>query len=314
MRPRPCVAALLLIAPVVHAQPQSPREQARETAAQPPPEPTEAPRRITYSARLGGDLGFSADLDDAGDVTISRARAGFSVNIPAGDRGTMSVGYDYEISGYDFDGATGIIPGTSDPWNTVHTHGLSATYFRRASLRWFWLVGGNVAWSGEEGADFADAMTAGGFGAAQFAVTEKLLVGLGLGVRSRLEDSVAVYPVILVDWTINEHLKLTNEGRPGLTLAWAPDQTLSFDITGSYELRDFRLDESGPLPSGVAREYRLPVSLGVTWTPTPMFTFGGRVGVHLMQRFEANDADGDEVGADDSSPQPFIGLEGRIRF
>lgn len=313
---RPALAAAA-IATGALAQPQSPREQAREAGDQgTPPRAAEEPskRPITYSVRLGGEMGLNANLDTAGDATVSRARAGLTVGIPAGERGQMSLGYDYEISGYDFDGATAIIPGAADPWDVVHTHSLSATYFRRASRRWFWLVGGNVSWSAEEHADFGDAATYGGFGAAQFAVTEKLLVGLGVGARSRIEDSVVVYPVILLDWTVSERFKVSNEGRPGLTLSYVPDETLSFDLTGTYEFRDFRLDDGGPLPDGVGSDSRMPISLGVTWTPRPMFTFGARAGVYFFQEFEAMDSNGFTVGSDDADAAPFFALEGRIRF
>jgi hypothetical protein len=310
--------ALLVGSWAALAQPGSPREQAREAGeqAQELPAAPEAPaeRPITFSFRVGGDLGFDAGVDTGGDLTATRARVGATVNIPAGQRGLVSIGYDYELSNYDFTGATGVIPGTSDPWGTIHAHGLSATYARRASLRWSWLVGGNLAWSAEEGADLGEGFTGGGFGAAQFAVTEKLIIGVGVGARSRLDDSAMVYPVILMDWSFAEKWKLSNEGRPGLTLSYVPNEQWSLDVTGGYEFRDFRLDDSGPLPGGVGTDSRLPLSVGVTWTPRPMFTFSARVGVHLLTEIEAKDSAGNTVGESDVDPAPFLGLEGRVRF
>ncbi len=309
------VAALLAGAGSAAAQPGSPREQAREAAGEPQPVP-EAPeeRPITFSVRLGGELGFDADLDDGGDVTLVRARAGASVGIPAGERGQLTIGYDYELSDYDFTDATGLVPGIADPWGTVHSHGLGLTYARRLSLRWSALVGGNIAWSAEEGADLGDSLTGGGFAAGQFAATEKLFIGLGVGVRSRLEDSVLLSPVILLDWTISEQWKLSNEGRPGLTLSYVPAETWTIDLTGAFEFRDFRLDDSGPLPGGVGVDSRVPVSLGVTWTPSPMFTFGARAGAYFFTTLEALDVNGNEAGTSDVDPGPFLVLEGRIRF
>ncbi len=307
--------AVLAGAGPVLAQPASPREQAREAGEQAqeiPAAPAERP--ITFSFRVGGDLGFNADVDSGGDLTVTRARAGATINIPAGERGLMSIGYDYELSNYDFTNATGLIPGTDDPWGTIHSHALSATYARRASLRWSWLVGGNLAWSAEEGADLGEGFTGGGFGAAQFAVTEKLIIGIGVGARSRLDDSALVYPVILMDWSFADKWKLSNEGRPGLTLSYVPDEKWSFDVTGGFEYRDFRLDDSGPLPGGVGTDSRLPLSVGVTWTPRPMFTFSARAGVHLWTEIEAKDSDGNTVGESDVDAAPFLGLEGRVRF
>ncbi len=259
-------------------------------------------------------MDFNAAMDDAGDVTVSRARAGLSLGIPIGKQSQLSLGYDYEASGYDFEGATGLIPGTSDPWGTIHTHGFSASFFQRASLRWFWLAGGNVSWSAEESGHLGDGLTGGGFGAAQLAVTEKLLLGFGVSVRSRLEDSAGIYPLFLLDWQISEDVKLTNEGRPGLTLAYTPEKNLTLDLTAAYEFRDFRLDDAGPLPGGVGTEGRLPVSVGITWTPRQQFVLSARAGANLITDYEALDSAGNEVGDDGRGVSAFLAIEGRIRF
>lgn len=278
-----------------------------------PAPPSEA-RSIHFEFRFQGDLGFNANLDGSpGDLTITRAGAGVTSEIPAGDRGTLYLGYDYALTNYDFSGATGLIPGTSDPWGSVQSHGVNAMFLHRATEEVTWLVGGDLMWTAEQGAAYGDAMTGLVYGSVTYAVRPGVTLGLGGGLRSRLEDSAIFVPLVSLDWAISDEWRLRTTG-PGLAIEYTPDDRWKFSLSGRYDLQDFRLDENGPAPGGVGRDERVPISLGVEFTPTRAVTVSARAGVHLFANLEALDASGNPLGETDANPSPFVTLWCKVRF
>jgi Domain of unknown function (DUF6268) len=294
-------------------QPATPPPPLPDPAAAPPP--GDAPRGLEYDIRLDITPGFSADFDDApGSVTTTRFDAGFGIEIPAGERGELELTYDFGLSDYDFDGATGIIPGTDDPWSEVHQHEFEFRYTRQASPEWGWILGGGVGWAGEPDADLNDSVYGLGYFGLQYTFRPGLVVGFGGGVRSRIEDNPLVIPFALIHWQINEQWALSNEGRIGLTLTYAINDHWTLALAGEWDYLDFRLDDDPLLPSGVVRDNRYPVSLGVRWTPRPYLRFRAGAGFDVARDLVVEDENGNEVSDTDLEAAPFVGLSFRILF
>jgi Domain of unknown function (DUF6268) len=299
---------------------QRPADPPRQPTT-PPPAPTpetapeDAPRGLEYDIRLGYTPGFSADFDDApGSLLTSRFDAGFGIEIPVGEKGELELTYDFGLSDYDFDGATGIIPGTDDPWQEVHQHEFEFRFIQQTTPKWGWILGGGVGWAGEPGADVNDSVYGLGYFGLQYTVKPGLVVGFGGGVRSRIEDNPLVIPFALIHWQISEQWALSNEGRIGLTLTYAIDDHWTLALAGEWDYLDFRLDEDAPLPSGVARDNRYPFSLEVRWKPKPFLTFRASAGVDVGRSLVVEDENGNEISDTDLEPAPFIGLNFRIVF
>lgn len=309
--PRATLALLALAAPCLAQEP-------------PPPDnataPESAPHRpITWYLSARGDLSTVAELSGSpGDVTISRVNTRLGADFPAGQRGTFSLGYQYEVSGYSFDNASGLIPGTSDPWDTVHRHSLGVRYARQANAEWSWVVGSTLTWAAEEGGDLADGLTAAAFGAVRYALSESVTVGLGLQYLSRLEDSDLFLPFPSLDWRISDEWRLTTDreqGRGvGLGLVYTPTEQWTFSVGGGYEYREFRLDESGPLPDGVVRDSSFPVSLTAAYTPNRNMSLAVEVGAALGQTFRILDTTGAEISEPDVDPTLFLALQFGLSF
>jgi hypothetical protein len=131
---------------------------------------------------------------------------------------------------------------------------------------------------------------------------------------TQLEDDPLIVPTALFEWQFAEGWSIGAGGRPGLTLAYMPDDKLRFSLSAFYESRDFRLADDGAAPDGVARERQVPVSLGIEYTPTPRLSAGAALGVNLARNYEILDSNGDELADVDGDPSPFAALSLIFRF
>nr|MCU0811773.1 hypothetical protein [Thiobacillaceae bacterium] len=124
-------------------------------------------------------------------------------------------------------------------------------------------------WFRENGADNGEALTWGGILSATRRFDGGNRIGLGIGAYDRIEDS-SFFPVLLIDWRINEHWRLTNPltagptGPAGLELDYRHDDAWSFGVGAAWRSTRFRLSESGAVPNGIGEERGVPVFLRAT--------------------------------------------------
>jgi hypothetical protein len=305
-------AVVLGTAAAVRAQePPPPEPSAAERAKTATPEPESA--RFSLSVR--GDLAFNADMHDGpGDVTVSRVGGDVGAVIPIGERARLTLGFDYEHSNYEFHDATGFIAGSDSPFREVNRETLSGSYYQQQTQRLGWLAGGSIGFTAEDGADLGKAVEGTVFGGVRYAVTERFFVGGGVYVGTQLEDNPYVWPLITLDWQISERWRLSTEGRPGVTLSYSPSERWTIYLAGEYQYRDFRLDRHGPAPSGVGRDRRVPLMLGVRFEPNRQLSLEGGAGVYFAQNFEILDSGGNKLVDKDVDATPFVQLELTYRF
>ncbi|MCC6660316.1 MAG: hypothetical protein IT437_05470 [Phycisphaerales bacterium] len=298
---------------------------ARAQQAQPETPPTQAPpaappgREVEVTAGARMELGFNAGIQGSpGDVTLTRAAGTIAVSIPVGDRAGIDTGFRYELANYAFENATGIIPGTGDPWGSVNQESVFVRYGRQQMRQLAWFVGGTANWAGEEGADIGDSFTMSAFGGVRYWFSERFSIGFGLQYATRLEDSDLYLPFPTVTWEFAEHWRLSTEREPGrgvgLTLAYTPTPEWRFEVGGGYEPRQFRLDKDGPLPGGVVQDTAFPFGAGVTYTPSKKLTITGEAGILLGREFKVMDEGGGVVSEPDVDAAPFLGLRLTYRF
>ena len=294
-----------LIAPIAFAQ-----EGTKEAPAEQPARKIEAELTIQGFA-VGG-----ADFDgDNGDVGVSNAGAELSVDIPAGERGTLSLSLGSAWSFYDFGGDAGF--GASEPWEDVVLYSTGARYSRKVNDEWGWFTGGFVASSGEQDADFSATITGGAYAGASYAPNAKFRIAFGLGYATRLEDDGYVIPIINFNWKLADRWTLSTDTEAqgaGIKLAYQACDSASIFLSGGYLFREYRLNEDGATPDGVGRDSGIPIAIGTDWSISSQVTLSIRGGMLFAREFELDDQEGQELQELDADAAPFLTAALRFSF
>lgn len=270
-------------------------------------------RPPTVSLIASGSYSDRTDMDDGpGDFSVARIRALLEVGFDLGERRNLSFGVGSERSWYDFKNATDLVPG-GDPFGRVSDTELFVRYNApfNDTTSWFGLAAIGVA--AEDGADISDSFVYSGSLGFITKASDNFSWGLGVLVRSQLEDDVLVIPIPQIRWAINDRWTLESQ-RAGLRLDYAHSDKLSFGLQGEYNSRSYRLRDDGPLPDGMATDRRVPVSFYANYRATESITIGASVGASLLGEIELLDDDGNTTAKDDFDTAPFFGLTARIVF
>lgn len=286
-------------------QPVNQREQ--EPSARP------ASRELTIKLRGEGELGLKTDFKSGeGDVQVSRVRADLGIGIPVGERSTIDISFDNEWSFYDFSKPNAF--NGQEPWDDVWERGLRVMFSTQETDRLAWYVGADVTASGEYGADFGDSLTFGGIGGVRYAFSDSFTAGIGIFVRSRLEDDALFIPGIAFLWNISPEWSLSSQNGRAIRLAYKASEELSLFLEGGYESREFRLDDEGIAPDGIGKDRRVPVALGAQYRFTPAISLTGKAGAHVWQRYRLDDEEGTKIAEFEADPSAFFALELRVAF
>lgn len=324
---RPTAAMLMSLAFAL--APAAAQDQAEAAAEAPALEPAAKPapldsgpaeRKVEGAFNVYAGHIFSHDLDDGGDLSITRAGARAGVTFPVGRDNAWSLTFGAEGSWYDFSDEVDFGAGlTGEPWDDVRIYTIETSYVATVQDRWQ-LIGGLGIESGmEEGAEFDDSITVTGLIAANYRVSDTLSLGLGVYGGTRLEDDAFIMPIPFINWEIAEHWRLatrpsTRGGR--LSLSYQVCDTLSAFAFAAFESREFRLDDdaSGPAPEGVGRDRRIPVGLGVSWAPHAQVSVEVVAGLDAWSEYTLDDRDGNELGEDNGDAAPFLGAQLSLSF
>lgn len=322
---RTFVSALLAAAAlspfVAHAQDAT--AQAQPALGGDAQQPAQAAVESTSDRKVSGFFSvyaghvFSHDLDDAGDVSITRAGAKAGVTFPVGRDNAWSLSFGAEGSWYDFSDTN--FGGVTDPWDDARLLTIETSYIATIKDRWQLILGLGVESGMEENAQFEDSLTVTGLVGANYQVNDALALGLGIYAGSRLEDDAFVMPIPFVNWKIDD--KWTLASRPStrggrFSLSYQACESVGVFAFAAFESREFRLDDdpSGPAPEGVGRDRRVPVGLGVTWTPNSQVALEVVGGCDVWCQYTLDDRDGNEIGEQDGDVAPFVGAQLTLRF
>ncbi|CAG0965412.1 hypothetical protein PHYC_00956 [Phycisphaerales bacterium] len=291
--------------------PRTPDEEGGAPAASRP--------RPEASLFLGLQHDFASEFDDAaGDVAITRVGAGLDVSIPLDDRQRFVVAFFNEFSNYEFDDATAIAGTTGEPWDDVLEHYLGVTYRSRVSDHWGVFAGASVDASYQTSADFGDSTTFGGQVGGTYSPNDKVTLGLGILVSTRLEDDVFVIPFPVVNWTISDRWSFHTGRSHGRGLraevAFTPIEPLTLALGAGVEAREFRLEDTGPIPDGVVRDWRVPVSLVAKWSFSKQVSVQAEVGADVFTNYTVDDSAGNELDDVDGNAAVFAGIGATFNF
>lgn len=260
---------------------------------------------------------FESELDDGGRYQASHFFLRAEATMPVNRKLLLGLGASLEYSDYEFSG-TPAFAGTV-PWRDVQRVGFSVPFRYLASERWVYFIEPSVQWARENGADWSESLIYGATFAAIRAFSPRLKIGPGVAAFERLEES-SIFPFIVVDWRINERLRLGNAlptgpaGAGGFELAYARDPRWEF--AGGLASRSFRfrLRDDGPVPGGVGETSSVPVFARVSYRSGRQLRLDFYAGVAFKGKLRLEDADGNRVAGDDHDAAPITALTVSGRF
>jgi hypothetical protein len=265
----------------------------------------------------GGYHQSEADLSDT-DGGFSKDRWFLSAGLDYGWNARTSLGVSVGTgrSIYDFNEFTSL--GGEAPWDTIEDSRLTVTGRFGVGETATVLIIPTMRLNGEKGASTSDGRTYGLFSAIAWRINENLTIGPGIGIFSRLENGTRFFPVLVIDWNINDRWSLST-GRglassqgPGLTLGYKLNQDWSLGLSGRWEDVEFRLDDEGPAAGGVGRDQSVPMVFRADLKPNDVLSLSIFTGLEFFGKLKLKDADG--LVIDESKYDPALIVGGTFEF
>jgi outer membrane receptor protein involved in Fe transport len=262
---------------------------------------------------------FGAGFEEtSGSFDVNRFISRVSLSYRPNEASSLSLSMGYDRHAYEFSGINGL--SGLDPWNGVHTFRIGTPVRWRVHESWTLFVIPAVRWAAADGADWAQALSGGGFVGAAWRINDRLTVGPGFGALTQLEDSPSYFPVLIINWDITEHIKLeTGRGLgaslgPGLQLSYALDERWRMALGGRYERFRFRLNSDAPSPDGIGQDRAMSVYLGTRYSWSKKGSVSVLAGVNFGGQLRLDDSDGNEVASSDYEAAPFVGMSLDLRL
>lgn len=271
---------------------------------------------ISITIPAGVEHQFRTDIDNGGSFDVTRAAIGVGLRTELARDLDLTFSFNYSFAEYDFSGTGNF----GDGWDDTHTLSFGASLSANLTSDWTVFGGPALQLSRESGGDWEDSLIAGGFFGATYRYSDDLTIGGGLGVMSQIEDGTRLYPILIVDWRIADGVKLTSRtaasatGDTGLELAYEIGGGWEVGLGAAYRFRRFRLDDNGPVPSGVGEDTNIPVWARVSYDINEHFRLNAFVGVATGGRLRLEDRSGDRIAREEYDTAPVLGLAGVLRF
>ena len=251
-----------------------------------------------------------------GGVAWYESTVGISGRLFLPGPGLLRAGADYVHTRFAFASNTRLGLSDSELFRHVREVRLSAQLLTPWSRTWSSQLFGAVTSGFESGAAPDDALSGiAGLGVAR-RFSDRLSMGLGgLLLHPMGSQAVTVVPIVLLDWQMTERLALRS--RQAITLSYLidPRRRLSVAAVASFfDRKQFRLDEAGPVPAGVAELKGFEVGGRVTWEPFPALTVQGAVEAALRQNLHLEDRAGRDTVDVDLEDALRLSLAVRYRF
>ncbi len=260
-------------------------------------------------------LTFNARTDlhnDNGSVKVRRSDLSFNVIFGPEQDFQFSIPFDFETSHYSFTGPD-LRPGGKPILTDVRQLLLAPNIEAKIDEHWSVLGAAIFMYAGQYDVGNNESFRFGGFGGFKYRVTKDINFSIGFSGVTETADNNVFLPFAGIEWKFNEKTRLISEGNEvRLEHKFVEDLTIMF--TGGYESRSYRLDRTGPVPDGVFREERVPLSVLMEWEPHPALTFDFTVGVNVYQRYSYDDRRGQRRFEDQGRMNPFFGFSMEFIF
>lgn len=278
---------------------------------------SQPPGQTTSTIGAVGVSQLKASLDGGGKAGWNSL--GVNLNVAHQFTPALSASFraSYTAEDWRFDTPTAF--GPAAPWGRIDRPnvGFNVSYATSADLAWF--VAPQFEWAYESGASAADGLNYG----AVFGVTKvfspTLVMGFGLGVFRQIDDT-KYFPFVIVNWQIDDKLRLTNPlpagpaGGAGLELAYAFDSGWELAAGAAYRDYRFRLNEDAAAPDGLGRNTGIPVFARLTRRFGPAARIDFYAGLVADGKLRLLDDNGTTLRTADYGTAPLFGITGSFRF
>ncbi len=273
---------------------------------------------LQWRVRGGVVHQLDSDIDSGGEFNVTRAGFDAQALYDFNTDLTLDAEIGYEFNSYDFSGSTGF--GALNPWDDVHTVRIRTLLRWRMNEEWSFVGGPIFEFAAEDGADLSDGFNVGGVVSAAYRVHDDLTLGGGVLLVSEIEDDVAVFPVIIVNWRISDQWRVRNSLAPfggyggGLEAVWTLSENWDLAFGTQFQWRQFKLDDTGTAPNGVGEEFSIPLYVNARWKATPNVSISAAIGVSVGGEVEIQTSSGSTISNEDYDPTAIIALSASITF
>jgi hypothetical protein len=260
---------------------------------------------------------FETDLDSGGSFDVQRHFLRFDIARFIDRQWTVGLGLSFDYERWDFSGIAGLAG--VDLWDEIFRPGISLPVFYSTGGKWRFGIIPSIDFAGASGAETSESLSYGAVLSAAYAVRPDLMLGIGTGIFERLDQS-EVFPFVVVNWTINEQLQLTNPfragpvGPAGLELVYTPAGALEMGVGAAYRSYRFRLDDSSVVADGIGEVDFWAPFVRVGWRLGEHYRFDINAGATLGGSIAIEDQDGNQLGETDYDTAPFAGVTLSGRF
>jgi hypothetical protein len=260
---------------------------------------------------------FRTDINRGGSFSLTSIYGGIGATTEIARDVSVSFRFNYSYDDYRFRGNGNL---GSDPWDDIHTVNFGAIVTGALDTDWSLFGGPVFQFAREDGASWSDAFIGGGFIGATYNVSEELTIGGGFGVVSQIEDSARFFPIIVLQWQINDVLSLSTStassasGDTGLELVYDLGNNWEAGVGAANRFRRFRLSDDGPTPDGVGQDTSMPIWGRLTYHANEHASISLRAGALVGGRMRLEDEDGRRIAREGYDAAPFVGIFGQLRF
>jgi hypothetical protein len=265
----------------------------------------------------GGSVGESK-LDGGGNVSLGLASGSVGVNYAPDWRWSAGINLGAAEYSFDFSG-TGQLASLK-PWSNVGVSTVSVPLRYAFDRQWGLFVQPSYQRAGTRNADDGESAQWGGVAAVTYASAPRKLIGLGALGFNGLEKT-RVIPILLIDWQLNDKLRLANPltagptGPAGLEIVYALGGGWEVAAGGAYRSLRFRLDRDLPVAPNGLGEHTGVIGFGrLSYRFSPKATLDLHAGGVFRTNVTLADASGNTLVSEDAKTAPVAALSFRARF
>lgn len=249
-------------------------------------------------------------LDNGGEFSLDQATIQYDLSRFLADGDSYGFSTSYTVWGYDFSNTPSL--GGAAPWGDINLLDLGVPIRYKLANGWRVFALPSIRSAFEDDASFSDGLTYGGIFGASYEVSDRLTIGPGFGAFSSIEESVNFFPIILINWELNDYWSVeTGRGLgatlgPGVFMNYDPDKDWRIQFGGRYESLRFRLDDDGVASGGAAEDKNFSLFAGARYSPNPGMQLSLYAGWKFSGTLTIDDSTGAEVSKEDYD-DAFIG-------
>ena len=254
--------------------------------------------------------------EGSGSVSVDRWDVRGGAPLMQKDGSLLALALRYALDRYDFNN-------TAASWKAVHHVNLGLASRWKINDRWLWAnytVGGIAA---EEGSDKDKGFVFNFISIAEYKVSERLTIGPGFGVANEIDRDLTIFPIIAIDWQINDEWRLAS-GPSDVAAAGANiyfeftpkalQDKWTFTVGSSFSSKNFKLASNAITADGSGEERLASAYVAASYRLQNGVKISGIAGYHFYQSYSVFDGSGSELSKESLGDAPYVGISVGYEF